>query len=100
MGLHRDAEAASTRAVKDGNCAGVGRVFQDDGIAGTNKSFADQIERLLTAVRDEEIFVADGEAFLTQEFEKGFFKGAVAVRGAEVQDIGGFAAQDSVNANL
>ena len=46
------------------NCdrAGIGRIFQHDGIARAHKSFADEIDGLLAAVGDEQVFIFGGDA--------------------------------------
>ena len=70
MGTHRNTEAASMDAVENGGGAGVGGIFDDDGVAGADESFGDEIERLLAAVGDEQRIVFDGETVATEQVEQ------------------------------
>ena len=100
MRAHRYTKAACARTAEDRHRAGIRRIFQNNGIAGPYKCFADQIQGLLAAVGDQEIFVPRRNAVVLQKLKQRLFQRRISIRGAEVEDIGGFAAQDGIHASL
>jgi hypothetical protein len=100
MRANRYAQAARTNAVEDGRGAGVGGIFEDDGVAGADEGFSDEIESLLATGGDEKSFVLGGDAIVVEKFEKGFLEGRVAIGSTEIEDFGAFAAESGVSAGL
>ena len=56
--LHRDSQNSGARSGKNGQRPGIRRIFEQNRIARAQERFADQIERLLAAIGDQQIFVA------------------------------------------
>ena len=98
MRAHRNAEAARADTVENGGGAGIGGIFQDDGVAGAHKGFGDEIEGLLAAVGDEQRFVFRGDAVAAKQVEQRFFQRRVAIGGAEIENFLAFAAERGVGA--
>jgi len=99
VGAHRNAEAAGANAMENGRSTGVRGIFHDDGIAGADEGFGDEIESLLASGSNEEGFVLGGDAIVAEKFEESFFEGRVAIGGAEIKDFGAFAAEGGVGAD-
>jgi len=100
VGANRHAEATRANSMKNGGGAGVGGIFQDDGVARAHKGFGDEIESLLTTSGDEESFVPGRNAVVVEEFEERLLEGRVAVGGAEIEDFGAFTAKCGVGTGL
>jgi len=100
MRAHRNAEAARTNAMENRGSAGVCGVFHNDGVAGADEGFGDEIERLLAAGGNEKSFVLGGDAVVVKKFDESFFEGRVTIGSAEIEDFGTFAAESSVSAGL
>ena len=66
--------------------AGVDRIFDGHGIAGTKQYAADQIERLLAAVGDEDVVAGPGERLPASLFHEVPPQGFIAAGGAELQN--------------
>ncbi len=62
MSIDRNTQAARPGTIENRTCTGIRRIFQDHAIAGTHERFADEIESLLAAIGDEEVFVFGGNA--------------------------------------
>src|SRR5215470_4577844 len=91
--LDWNAEATSAGTIEDCNSTGISRIFENDRVTRPNERFADQIQRLLAAIRDKQIFVPRGNAFLTENLQQGFLQRGITVGGPQIQDFSGFAAQ-------
>ena len=100
MRIYRNAEAASARTIENCACAGIRWIFKNHTISGAHERFADQIKRLLTAVRNQKVFVFRRDPVLAQELEEGLLERRVAIGRAEIEHIGGFPAQHGIHANL
>ena len=100
MRIYGNAEAASARTIENCACAGIRRIFKNHAISGAHERFADQIKRLLTAVRNQKVFVFRHDPVLAQEFEEGLLERRVAIGRAEIEHVGGFPAQHGIHANL
>src|SRR5262249_41925033 len=75
-------------------------IFENDRIPGPNKRFADEVERLLATVGNEQILVFRCDAVAPQHLEQGFFQRRVPVRGAQIQNVAAFAPQNAGDARL
>src|SRR5260370_6396044 len=87
-----NAEAAGSRAIKDCASTWVSGIFHDHAVAWSNKSFADQVERLLTAVGNQQVFVLGNDSVMAQKLEQRFLERSIAIGRAEIEHVGGFAA--------
>ena len=86
--------------MKDRHRSRIRRVFHNHGIAGTHKCFADQIERLLASIGDEQVFIFRRDAVVMQHLQQRLFQGRIAVRRTKIQHLRAFAAKHRVNASL
>ena len=100
MGAHRNAEATRASTMKNGGGAGIGGIFEDDGIAGAHEGFGDEVESLLASGSDQKSFVLGGNAVVVEKLEQGFFEGRVTIAGTEIKDFGAFPAKSGVRAGL
>jgi len=100
VGAHRNAQAAGAHAMENGRSAGIGGIFEDDGIAGADEGLGDEIQSLLASGSDEEGVVLGGNAIVVEKFEESFFEGRVAIGSAEVEDFGAFSAEGGVGTGL
>ncbi len=100
VGAHGNTEAARANAMENGGGAGIGGIFEDDGVARAHKGFGDEVESLLTTSGDKKSFVLGGDAVVVEKFEERLLEGRVTVGGAEIEDFGAFAAEGSVRAGL
>ena len=92
IGFDRHGEHAGAGAGKNGNCAGIGGIFQRDGVTGTQKRFADQVDGLLAAVGDQELLGANVLPFAPEPIDKLLAQRLVAVGRAERKNAAAFAA--------
>jgi hypothetical protein len=86
--------------MENGGGAGIGGVFEDDGVARAHKGFGDEVESLLASGGDEESFVPGGNAVVVEKFEERLLEGCVTVGRAEIEDFGAFAAEGGMGAGL
>jgi len=100
MRTDRHRQAARPGAIEDCNCARIRRIFENHRIARTHKRFADQIERLLTAVGDHDVFVFYRDTVFAQQVDQRFLERAVAIRRTEAQHFYRLAPQHRVDACL
>ena len=75
-------------------------VFHNHGIARTHKGFADQIEGLLAAVGNEQIFILGCNTVAVQHLEQCRFQRRIAIRRTKIQHLRPFAAKHGVHASL
>src|ERR1700739_883096 len=94
MRAHRNADAARVDAAENGRGTGVSGIFENDGVTGANKSFGDEIQRLLAAVGDEKRFVFRGDAVAMQKLQNGFLERRIAIGSAEIENFLAFPAAD------
>jgi len=86
--------------VKNCHHSRIRRVFHDYGIARTHKRFTDQIERLLAAIGDQQVFIFGRDAIVMQHLEQSLFQRRIAVRRPKIQHFRRFALQHGVHASL
>lgn len=84
-----DTEEASAGLGNRGVETGVDRIFDDDGIAGTDEDAMDEVESLLAAAGDDDVVGVAGETAFAGPFEKIVAKRGVTGGRAELEDVGG-----------
>ena len=100
VGSHRHSQAARPRPMENRHRARVGRIFHNHGIARTHKRFADQIERLLAPIGDEQIFVSRRDSVVMQQIQQSRFQRRIAIGRTQGQNFPALAPQHRVHTDL
>ena len=96
IGFDAHGERANARAGENCDRARIGGILERDRIARAQKRLADKVDRLLAAVGDQQLLVADVQAFAAKHFDQQPLERFVAVRRAKLQNAAAFVAQHGI----